>query len=201
MRAFRTKFVAAAVAMSTALAVGICSPAAAGPEPDVAPTSSKSQVPDLTAPAQGSHPDASRYVRQNPGAVPPGVNDFSCLPSPTRPRPVVLLHGTDSTAYSDFAALGPRLSAAGHRVFALNYGGRDGEANYGTEDIRNSAAQVAEFVNRYAPRRTRNTSTSSDTRRAPLSAVTSSTNSVGRRSSGTGSAWLHPAMGARCTDW
>ncbi|WP_020104747.1 triacylglycerol lipase [Nocardia sp. 348MFTsu5.1] len=146
MRAFRTKFIAAAVAMSTALAVGICSPAAAGPEPDVAPTSSKSQVPDLTAPAQGSHPDASRYVRQNPGAVPPGVNDFSCLPSPTRPRPVVLLHGTDSTAYSDFAALGPRLSAAGYCVFALNYGGRDGEANYGTEDIRNSAAQVAEFV-------------------------------------------------------
>ncbi|HEY9313243.1 esterase/lipase family protein [Williamsia sp.] len=145
MRAFRWEFIAA-VAMSTALAIGISSPAAADPEPVVAPTSSTSQIPKTAGPAQISHPDASRYVRSNPGAVPRGVNDFTCSPSTDRPRPVVLLHGTDSTAYSDFAALGPRLFDAGYCVFALNYGGREGGANYGTEDMRASAAQVAAFV-------------------------------------------------------
>jgi triacylglycerol esterase/lipase EstA (alpha/beta hydrolase family) len=78
--------------------------------------------------------------------VPPGVNDFSCTPSATHPEPVVLLHGTDSSAYSDFAMIGPRLAREGFCVFAVNFGGRADGDNFGTEDIVESASQVGDFA-------------------------------------------------------
>lgn len=137
---------ATAATIAAVLAAALGSPAPADAGPDGAATTSTSQVPRLAGPAQVTHADASRYVRQNPGSVPAGVNDFTCVPSKTHPRPVVLLHGTDSTAYSDYAAIGPRLVDAGYCVFALNYGGQPGAANFGTEDIRASSAQVAVFV-------------------------------------------------------
>ncbi|NLG54840.1 MAG: alpha/beta fold hydrolase [Rhodococcus sp.] len=58
----------------------------------------------------------------NPAVAPYGVNDWDCAPTPQRPRPVVLVHGTYQNAYSSFSALGPALVAEGHCVFALNYG-------------------------------------------------------------------------------
>ena len=145
MHMFRLTLVAAAT-VAAVLAVGVASPAPAQAEPDGPAATSTSQIPRLTGPAQTTHAGASRYVRQNPGAVPVGVNDFACVRPKEHPRPVVLLHGTDSTAYSDYAAIGPRLVDAGYCVFALNYGGRPGEASYGTEDITASGAQVAAFV-------------------------------------------------------
>ncbi|TQC49809.1 alpha/beta fold hydrolase [Rhodococcus sp. WS4] len=149
MRAHRQmRWAATAGAVGVWLAAGILSaPVAAAEEvPDLPGVSSVWQVPDRVGPAQGAHPDAARYARQHPGSVPSGVNDFTCIPTAVHPRPVVLVHGTDSNAYSDWAALGPRLAGAGYCVFALNYGGAPGGDNYGTEDMAVSAGQLAQFV-------------------------------------------------------
>lgn len=110
------------------------------------PSASLWEVPTLPGPAQNTHHEASRHAGDHPGSAPPGVNDFACTPSPTHPRPVLLLHGTDSSAYSDFAKIGPRLGAEGFCVFAVNFGGRADGDNFGTEDIVESARQVGGFA-------------------------------------------------------
>ncbi|MFC6012405.1 esterase/lipase family protein [Nocardia lasii] len=89
---------------------------------------------------------AARYLDTHPNAVPVGLNDFDCVPGAEHPRPIVLVHGTDSSAYSDWSGIGPQLVAAGYCVFALNYGGAPGADTYGTEDMRISFAQLAAFV-------------------------------------------------------
>lgn len=136
---------AVAITIGTAVALSLGSPPA-GAHPFTPDPGSHSQMPLLSGPPQSTHPDASRYARTHPGAVPAGVNDFSCVPTQSHPRPVVLLHGTDSNAYSDYAALGPRLVEAGFCVYAVNYGGQPDAATFGTEDIPTSSAQVATFV-------------------------------------------------------
>ncbi|MFD6062243.1 esterase/lipase family protein [Rhodococcus wratislaviensis] len=149
MRAHRQmRWAAAGAALGMGLAVSMLgAPVAAAEEvPDLPGVSSVWQVPDRAGPAQITHHDAARYARQHPGSVPPGVNEFTCTPTGEHPRPVVLVHGTDSNAYSDWASLGPRLAAAGYCVFALNYGGEPGGDNYGTEDMTVSAGQLAQFV-------------------------------------------------------
>ncbi|WP_431955572.1 esterase/lipase family protein [Nocardia lijiangensis] len=103
-------------------------------------------VPTDPAPPQPDHLAAARHLKEHKNATPLGTNDFGCLPSAAHPRPVVLAHGTDSTAYSDWSAIGPQLAAAGFCVFALNYGGAPGADTYGTEDLRASAHQVGQFV-------------------------------------------------------
>ncbi|MFZ2173312.1 MAG: alpha/beta fold hydrolase [Rhodococcus sp. (in: high G+C Gram-positive bacteria)] len=145
--------IASVVAIASAW-LGVCSatqttPAASAelvPSPPGA--ISVATVPEVTGPQQSTHPDASRYSRRTVGSVPSGVNDFSCTPTPMHPRPVVLAHGSDSNAYSDWAALGPRLANSGYCVFALDYGGKPGADNYGTEDMTLSGEQVANFVDR-----------------------------------------------------
>ena len=107
---------------------------------------SVSSIPVLPGPIQTVHGYAATYERQNPDSAPLGANDFECRPSASHPRPVVLLHGTDSSAYNDFAAISPRLRDAGFCVFALNYGGDPGASTFGTQDIRLSGPQVADFV-------------------------------------------------------
>ncbi|MEU5840609.1 alpha/beta fold hydrolase [Rhodococcus sp. NPDC047139] len=107
---------------------------------------SVSSVPAPEGPVATGHADAAEYAENNPGIAPAGSNDFSCTPSAEHPRPVVLAHGTDSNAYSDFAALSPLLAASGWCVFALNYGFADGAEDYGTGDIRVSAGQFGAFV-------------------------------------------------------
>ncbi|MEU1980462.1 alpha/beta fold hydrolase [Nocardia sp. NPDC019395] len=86
------------------------------------------------------------YTKAHPGAVPWGVNDFGCVPDAAHPRPVILAHGTDASAYTDWSAIGPRLVDQGYCVFAVNYGGKPGAATFGTEDIVLSAHQIAGFV-------------------------------------------------------
>ncbi|MDC3725305.1 MULTISPECIES: esterase/lipase family protein [unclassified Rhodococcus (in: high G+C Gram-positive bacteria)] len=105
-----------------------------------------SSVPVPAGPVATGHAEAAEYAENNPDVAPAGSNDFACVPSEEHPRPVVLAHGTDSNAYSDFAALSPLLAASGWCVFALNYGFADGAEDYGTGDIRVSAAQFGEFV-------------------------------------------------------
>ncbi|WSG63171.1 alpha/beta fold hydrolase [Nocardia sp. NBC_01730] len=99
-----------------------------------------------SAPPQQDHLAAAVYMKAHPGVVPVGTNDFGCVPTATHPRPVVLAHGTDSSAYSDWSAIAPQLTAAGFCVFAMNYGGKPGAESYGTEDLVLSAYQVGAFV-------------------------------------------------------
>ncbi|MGW0181487.1 esterase/lipase family protein [Nocardia sp. NPDC003345] len=103
-------------------------------------------IPTDPGPPQPDHLAAVLFMKSHPAAVPRGVNDFGCVPDAAHPRPVILAHGTDASAYTDWSAIGPRLVDEGYCVFALNYGGRPGYTSYGTEDIVLSAHQVAWFV-------------------------------------------------------
>lgn len=105
-----------------------------------------SPVPHIPGPPQISHADAIRYATDNPDAVPPGLNDPACTPSPEHPRPVILVHGTDASAYSDWAGLSPILAAAGYCAYALNYGAAPDGSSYGFADIRDSAEQLRTFT-------------------------------------------------------
>lgn len=132
--------IAVAVALLGAAALGV-SPAAAEPPGYRPPV-----VPTEPAPPQPDHLAAALYMKAHPGAAPRGTNDFDCVPTPQHPRPVVLAHGTDASAYTDWSVIAPRLAASGYCVFALNYGGRPGAVSFGTEDLVLSAHQIAAFV-------------------------------------------------------
>jgi triacylglycerol esterase/lipase EstA (alpha/beta hydrolase family) len=82
----------------------------------------------------------------SPGSAPPGSNDFSCKPTAAHRYPVVLVHGTFGDMTDSWQALSPLLKNAGYCVFALNYGGSPGNLFQGYEEISNSAAQLAAFV-------------------------------------------------------
>ncbi|WP_425569760.1 esterase/lipase family protein [Rhodococcus olei] len=111
-------------------------------------TASVAETPMLPGPPQATHAAAADYGDAHPGSVPPGANDFTCRPTADHPNPVVLAHGSDSNAYSDWADLAPRLKAAAYCVFAVNYGGTPGSTTFGTEDMYLSAGQIADFVHR-----------------------------------------------------
>ncbi|MCQ4118562.1 esterase/lipase family protein [Rhodococcus tibetensis] len=107
----------------------------------------------LDVPADAGIPQSGRsaaaeYAKAHPNSAPAGSNNFSCVPTPEHPEPVVLAHGTDASAYTDWAALSPLLAADGYCVFALNYGGAPGADTYGTEDIVDSAAAFGRVVDR-----------------------------------------------------
>lgn len=80
----------------------------------------------------------------DPAGAPAGANDWSCRPSPQHPRPVVLVHGTGMSMQETWGAISPSLSSEGYCVFALNYG--IAAQSWGTGDIRNSARELAGFV-------------------------------------------------------
>lgn len=109
---------------------------------------SVTEVPELPGPPQPTHAAATVYDGKHPGSAPPGSNDFGCIPTAAHPKPVILAHGTDATAYSDWSAISPQLKSAGYCVFAVNYGGKPGGPRFGTEDMYVSAGQVADFVHR-----------------------------------------------------
>ena len=80
-----------------------------------------------------------------PGAAPPGSNDWACR---SRKRPVVLLHGTHANMALNWNALSPLLKNNGHCVFALNYGGLRFGQVAGTGPIEDSGLELAAFVDR-----------------------------------------------------
>ncbi|MFD1814106.1 esterase/lipase family protein [Rhodococcus gannanensis] len=93
-----------------------------------------------------------------PGLAPAGTNDWSCLPSATHPRPVVLVHGTWENSFDNFAALAPALAEEGFCVFAPDYG-RVGPLDgggvlsilpntQGLGPIEQSAHEIGGFVDR-----------------------------------------------------
>ncbi|RVW03736.1 alpha/beta fold hydrolase [Rhodococcus spongiicola] len=105
-------------------------------------------APSSPGPVQIRHDEALRYAEQHPDSVPLGANDFDCRPGPRHPNPVVLAHGSDSDAYTDWAALSPMLAAQGFCVFVLNYGADGKPGKYGRGDMASSAGEVADFVER-----------------------------------------------------
>lgn len=73
---------------------------------------------------------------------PPGANDWDCRPSAERATPVVLVHGTFGDRKHLLEGLSTDLVADGFCVYSLDYGDR------GTGDIRQSAEQLRQFVDR-----------------------------------------------------
>lgn len=130
------------VAVSVGLVLGaLAVPAAAAPGGRVV-----SVVPTAPAPAFTTISAVRRYAVVHPHARPAGTNDPGCRPSVAHPRPVVLLHGTDSSAYADFSGLAPTLAGQGFCVYAINYGGAVGATTFGTEDIRLGGPAVRAFI-------------------------------------------------------
>ena len=93
-----------------------------------------------------------------PDASPEGSN-VECTPAEGE-NPVVLLHGTMSSAYTVFARLAPALKAQGKCVYAMNYGKLaagmgDGQSAmaalpglYALESMDSSFEQVSEHIER-----------------------------------------------------
>jgi triacylglycerol esterase/lipase EstA (alpha/beta hydrolase family) len=89
------------------------------------------------------------YAHVSSSESPPGANDWSCKPSATHPRPVVLVHGTLADMADSWQALSPLLKNTGYCVFALNYGSSNGSGAlgiYGTGEIAKSATELSSFV-------------------------------------------------------
>lgn len=81
-------------------------------------------------------------------AAPAGANDWSCKPSSSKPRPVVLVHGTVENQRSNWNALSPLLKNDGYCVFTFNYGAGDFTFGqfYGLKPISQSAVELKTFV-------------------------------------------------------
>ncbi|MDJ0392781.1 alpha/beta fold hydrolase [Rhodococcus sp. G-MC3] len=80
-----------------------------------------------------------------------GTNDWSCVPSEAHPRPVVLVHGTDTDMQESWPTLAPELASQGYCVFALNYGAMPviwdpSHLVWGIDDIAKSAGELGQFV-------------------------------------------------------
>jgi triacylglycerol esterase/lipase EstA (alpha/beta hydrolase family) len=91
------------------------------------------------------------YAHTSPSASPPGANDWSCKPTSSHPRPVVLVHGTFADMSNSWQAISPLLKNNGYCVFALNYGAYNGSGTigvYGVGDIPASAGELNAFVDK-----------------------------------------------------
>ncbi|MFI0966911.1 esterase/lipase family protein [Streptomyces sp. NPDC021080] len=78
-----------------------------------------------------------------------GWNNYSCKPSSTHPRPVVLVHGTFGNSVDNWLALAPYLTSRGYCVFSLDYGQLPGVPLFnGLGPIDKSAGQLQVFVDK-----------------------------------------------------
>jgi triacylglycerol esterase/lipase EstA (alpha/beta hydrolase family) len=86
---------------------------------------------------------------QAAGAPSSGWNDYSCKPSATHPRPVVLVHGTLGNSVDNWLRLAPYLTVRGYCVFSLDYGQLEGVPFFhGLGPVEKSAVQLKDFVDR-----------------------------------------------------
>ena len=98
--------------------------------------------------------DGAAQAFTAPGADLPGANDWSCRPTPNKPRPVVLVHGTGGGAVTNWATYGPLLHNEGYCVYTLTYGALPGqpwpisELGALSDILEVSVPQVSEFVDR-----------------------------------------------------
>ena len=113
------------------------------------PAQATDPQPDPTTPSWHFLLDFLTYAtRTNP----PGMNDWTCLPSARHPRPVILVHGTFVSQSSSWGSFSPAFKNAGYCVFGLTYSElpvpglpiRIG----GLTGIPRGADQLADFVTR-----------------------------------------------------
>lgn len=89
-----------------------------------------------------------------PGAPPPGANDWSCEPSAAHPNPVVLVHGLMANQTVNWQTFSPLLANKGYCVFSLTYGTKQGVGIPGVYQpgglapMQQSAKELAEFIAR-----------------------------------------------------
>ena len=106
---FVVPLLAAVAAVTVSL---VAAPAASATDPATRPA----QPVTYTAEAGGVHQIT------HPGQPWPGVDDWSCRPSPEHPRPVILLHGTGANGVNNWGTVAPALLNEGYCVFAPTYG-------------------------------------------------------------------------------
>ncbi|MFE5831056.1 esterase/lipase family protein [Streptomyces sp. NPDC056488] len=100
----------------------------------------------LAPTAASAAPDRAGTVAAAPSR---GWNDFSCKPSATHPRPVVLVHGTFGNSVDNWLGLAPYLVNRGYCVFSLDYGQLpDVPFFHGLGPVEASAGQLATYVDR-----------------------------------------------------
>lgn len=90
----------------------------------------------------------------DPGAAPPGANDWSCEPSAAHPNPVVLVHGLIANQTVNWQTFSPLLANHGYCVFSLTYGTKPGVGVPGAYQpgglapMQQSAHELAAFIDR-----------------------------------------------------
>jgi triacylglycerol esterase/lipase EstA (alpha/beta hydrolase family) len=96
----------------------------------------------------GTYIQALAAQVSDPGGMPPGMDNWSCVPSAQHPFPVILLHGTLFNESLTWQALSPELANDGYCVYGFNYGAGPYSFGhiYGEGDIATSARQLALFV-------------------------------------------------------
>lgn len=157
------KHFATALILATAALVVVPSGAAtaqpgdaAAPAAATAPTAIGTVAPPT---AGGPHPvpasfvDGLRAEVQNPLGEHPATNDWECVLTETRPRPVVLVHGTFLNRQDNWAYLAPSLANEGYCVYALTYAAHPQapwplNALGGTRTMEEGAVDLAAFVDR-----------------------------------------------------
>ncbi len=78
-----------------------------------------------------------------------GWNDYSCKPSASHPRPVVLVHGTFENGTDNWEVLAPYLEDRGYCVFSFDYGMITSLGLFGgLGPIADSAQQLSDEVNK-----------------------------------------------------
>lgn len=78
-----------------------------------------------------------------------GWNDYTCVPSATHPRPVVLVHGTFGNSVDNWLGLAPYLKHRGYCVYSLDYGQLPGVPFFhGLGPVEKSAEQLDAFVDK-----------------------------------------------------
>ncbi|GGR51645.1 triacylglycerol esterase/lipase EstA (alpha/beta hydrolase family) [Nocardioides luteus] len=99
-------------------------------------------VSAVAAPSVSAAPRSGIPLPGSPYGDPLGSNDWGCAPTAERPTPVILVHGTFGDRRSLLDPISIAMKRAGFCVYSLDYGNR------ATDDIRDSAAHLGEFVER-----------------------------------------------------
>ncbi|MFF7204986.1 lipase family alpha/beta hydrolase [Streptomyces sp. NPDC008141] len=100
-------------------------------------------------PAAAAHADSATAATATASAPHSGWNNYSCKPSATHPRPVVLVHGTFGNSIDNWLSLAPYLVKRGYCVFSLDYGQLPGVPFFhGLGPIDKSAEQLDTYVDK-----------------------------------------------------
>ncbi|MBJ7331280.1 MAG: lipase [Solirubrobacteraceae bacterium] len=102
--------------------------------------------------AHAAYPVETSFARaltaglKNPGAMPPGTNDWDCKLTAEHPRPIILVHATALPPSVNWMGLGPFLANEGFCVFTPVYGRVHGWPGMGRYE--DSAADLGRSVDR-----------------------------------------------------